>query len=187
MAILLLGGLVAAFGGEGAAAQAMGRNPNLTGRTEIWQALMPLVANPVLGTGFENFWFGPRVAQIWGAQNGITYGINEAHDGFLEVYLNLGLIGVSLIVAILLQAYRNAVQAFRRDAMFGNLMLAYILTAVIYSITEAGFRMLDPIWFLLLLSAFASEKVSAVAREINLPERADVTRATFQTSTLLRG
>ena len=189
MAILLLGGIAAALGGEGAAVEALGRNPDLTGRTEVWHLLLPMVPNPLLGAGFENFWFGPRVAHIWFAQGGIFYGINEAHDGYLEVYLNLGLIGVGLIVAILVRGYRSAIQSFRSDPMFGNLMLAYILTAVIYSITEAGFRMLDPIWFLLLLSVLVSEKARATAKEVTLQQKSDFARVSeaLHTTALSQG
>ena len=184
MAILLLGGIAAAFGGEGAAAEALGRNPDLTGRTEIWHFLLPLVPNPVLGAGFESFWAGPRLAKIWLMDEGGFKGLNEAHDGYLEVYLNLGLIGVALLAAILVRGYRSAIAAFHSDPMFGNLILAYILTAVIYSITEAGFRMLDPIWFLLLLSAVAGEKIIAItkARENDCNYERDRARRPTQAS-----
>jgi exopolysaccharide production protein ExoQ len=155
VAILLLGLLTAALGGGGAAAKAMGRKADLTGRTEVWHLLIPMEPNPILGAGFESFWFGPRLEKIWLVDGGIFHGINEAHNGYLEVYLNLGFIGVGLIALIFLRGYRNAVDAFRRDPTFGNLPLAYILTAAIYSITEAGFRMQDPIWFFLLLSVVA--------------------------------
>lgn len=152
VAMLLLGGFAVVLGDEGAVATTMGRRADLTGRTGIWELLIPMAPNPVLGAGFENFWFGPRVAEIWAIEGMF---LNEAHDGYLEVYLNLGLIGVGLIAAVLLQGYGNAMDAFRRDPLFGNLILAYVLTAAIYSITEAGFRMLDPIWFFLLLSVVA--------------------------------
>ena len=33
--------------------------------------------------------------------------LNEAHNGYLEVYLNLGIIGVILIIGFLIAGYRN--------------------------------------------------------------------------------
>lgn len=160
LGLLLLGGLTMALGGEGAAAKAMGRKADLTGRTEVWRMLIPMVPNPVVGAGFESFWFGPRLEMLRHADaEGAYKHFNEAHDGYIEVYLNLGLIGVGLIVFILLQGYANALRAFRRNPMFGNLTMAYVLAAAIYSITEAGFRMLDPIWFFLLLSAVAAPAI----------------------------
>lgn len=174
MGILLLGSLTAALGGEGAVAKSMGRKEDLTGRTEIWALLIHMVPNPVVGAGFESFWFGPRLAKLWVIDGGAFYGINEAHDGYLEVYLNLGMIGVGLLAVILFRGYRNSIDAFRRDPMFGNLTLAYVLTAAVYSITEAGFRMGNPIWFFLLLSVVARSEATPYAgssrgREGNLP------------------
>jgi exopolysaccharide production protein ExoQ len=156
VAILLTGGLAAMLGGQGAAAKAMGRNADLTGRTQVWALLLPMVPNPVLGAGFETFWFGPRLDKLRHMDDEGTYrGFNEAHNGYLEVYLNLGLIGLGLIALIFLRGYSNAVGTFRVDPLIGNLPLAYLLSAAIYSITEAGFRLSHPMWFFLLLSAVA--------------------------------
>jgi O-antigen ligase len=68
--------------------------------------------------------------------------LNEVHNGYIEVYLNLGWLGVALIALILGQGYRRAVSAFRRDSALGALLLAYVVTALTYNIDEAGFRML---------------------------------------------
>jgi exopolysaccharide production protein ExoQ len=155
LAMLLCGGLTVLFGGQGEAVKAMGRQPNLTGRTEIWELLIPMGPNPIVGAGFETFWYGPRLQII-----SLKYpGINEAHNGYLEVYLNLGLFGVVLIALILTQGYRSAVAAFRRDPPSGGLLVAYVLSAAIYNITEAGFRVLHPMWFFLLLSVVTASRV----------------------------
>jgi exopolysaccharide production protein ExoQ len=167
--ILLGGCLTVLLGGRGAATHALGRGEDFTGRTDVWKLLIPMAPNPVVGAGFENFWYGPRLENLWR----IYGGVNEAHDGYLEVYLNLGLVGVSLIVLILLNGYFAAVAIFRRDPMLGNLIVAFVLSAAIYSITEAGFRMLDPIWFALLLTVITAGRsistgASTVATEPNL-------------------
>lgn len=167
LAILLSGGLTVLFGGQGEATKALGRSEDFTGRTEVWEALIPIAPNPIVGVGFENFWFGPRSENL---RHTFRH-INEAHNGYLEVYLNLGLLGVGLIALILTQGYRSAVAAFRRDPAFGSLLIAYILTAAIYSITEAGFRMLNPIWFCLLLSVVAASRVTALGRELSQPRQ----------------
>jgi exopolysaccharide production protein ExoQ len=70
-------------------ANAVGRDPTLTGRTNIWNTVLSLHTNPLVGTGYESFWLGPRLFQVW-RRAGV---INEAHNGYLKVYLNLGLFG----------------------------------------------------------------------------------------------
>ena len=132
---------------------------------------IPMQPNPLLGAGFENFWFGPRLDAVWA----VYRGTNEAHDGYIEVYLNLGLIGVALIVLILIQGYRKGVGAFRKNPSVGGLLVAYVLTATIYSVTEAGFRMLDPIWFCLLLAGILANRLTAVGQE--LPQSSSVLTA----------
>jgi exopolysaccharide production protein ExoQ len=155
LALVLGGVLTVLLGGQGEATKAMGRQSDLTGRTEIWEVLIPMGPNPIVGAGFETFWYGPRVQILC-----LRFpDINEAHNGYIEVYLNLGLFGVGLIALILAHGYRSAVAAFRRDPVFGSLLTAYILTAATYSITEAGFRMLDGVWFFLLLSVVTASRV----------------------------
>jgi hypothetical protein len=41
-------------------------------------------------------------------------------------------------------------------------MLAYVTASAVYSITEAGFRMLDPIWIFLLLAVIASSGIVSI-------------------------
>jgi exopolysaccharide production protein ExoQ len=76
----------------------LGRDPTLTGRTELWRALeKPLAKNPWLGYGYGGFWLGPNsdagdVADLahWEA----TY----AHDGFLDLTLELGRVGLAIML-----------------------------------------------------------------------------------------
>ena len=71
--------------------------------------------NPWVGTGFESFWLGDRLQTLWNLKFYENFYINEAHNGYIEVYLNLGLVGVSLIGLLLLTAYRKSIAAFRRN------------------------------------------------------------------------
>lgn len=152
--LVLTGAFTMYLGGQAEVVQAMGKQTNLTGRTEIWKLIIPMSPNPIVGAGFESFWLGPRLEKLWNELPVLH--LNEAHDGYIEVYLNLGWVGLSLIALILIYGYSAAVAAFRRQPMIGCLMVAYVVAAATYSITEAGFRMLNPIWFFLLLVIAAS-------------------------------
>jgi O-antigen ligase len=119
-----------------------------------------MVPNPLVGAGFESFWLSPRVAaRLWQVFPNLP--LNEAHDGYIEVYLELGWVGVALIGFILLDGYRRSVKAFRREPVLGGLLITYILCAMIYSITEAGFRMMDPIWIFFLLAVVSASSIAA--------------------------
>ncbi len=154
--IILVSVVTFTLGGGKDLAHAMGRKANLSGRTVIWAALIPAAPNAIIGAGFESFWLSRNV-QIFQrtlAQEGWYHPefLNEAHDGYLEVYLELGLVGVALLALILITGYRHAVAAYRLDRSLGGLLLAYVIASMAYNITEAGFRMLDPIWIFLLLA-----------------------------------
>jgi O-antigen ligase len=141
----------------------MGRDSTLTGRTEIWGHLLKVPVNPIVGTGFESFWLAKRLDRLW-AIPGMA-GINEAHNGFLEVYLNLGCIGVALLSLIALTGYRNVINALYQDPEAGRLRLAYFFVGIAYSFTEAAFRMLSPVWIVFLFAMIAVPNLASKAKQ----------------------
>jgi O-antigen ligase len=136
----------------GAMVSTLGRNSTLTGRTDIWKTVLSIDINPLLGAGFESFWTGSRLQRVWDKTGP---GIQEAHNGYLELYLNLGWIGVILLAALIVTGYRNALAVFRRDPHAGRLRLGFFTAGVIYSLTEAGFREMSPTWTAFLLAIIA--------------------------------
>lgn len=163
--IFLTGGLTMLFGGGGNVAHAMGRKSNFSGRTDIWAALIKSAPNGIVGAGFESFWISPSVLEFQHILNAKDWyhpeGLNEAHDGYLEVYLNLGFMGVGLVLWMLISGYWRAVAAFRRNPSIGAVMLAFIIASAFYSITEAGFRMLNLMWTFLLLAIMSASGIAA--------------------------
>jgi exopolysaccharide production protein ExoQ len=131
-----------------------GRDATLTGRTDIWTEALAAVGNPMLGAGFESFWLsGPL-------DEGRSFHVNEAHNGYLELYLNLGWIGVVLLAAVIVTGYRNVNGMLRQDPEEGGLLLAFFVVGLTYSMTEAGFRMMSLGWICFLLAALAVPKPS---------------------------
>jgi O-antigen ligase len=160
LSLLLFGGLDFFLGGEANVTQALGRKSDLSGRTEIWAAVLPAVPNKIVGAGFESFWISPCVEKVRSSLSLLHWynpqNINEAHNGYIEVYLNLGWVGVGLITLILFKGYRDIVAVFRRDPVVGSRLLAYFFLVVFYGITEACFRLLSTTWIFLLLAVVAA-------------------------------
>jgi O-antigen ligase len=157
-------------------AAAMGKDPTLTGRTDVWKTVISMAPSPLFGAGFESFWLGPRLKKLWGIY---VWHPNEAHNGYIEVYLNLGWIGLSLLAIVLMAGYRRVVHRVRLYPDMGNLAMAYFVVAVVYSLTEAGFRMFSLVWIAFLLSissVFETESQNVSAQPANtvskiLPKR----------------
>lgn len=138
------------FGVSPDALATMGRDPTVTGRTEVWGWLFSLVKNPLIGTGFESFWLGPRLEKLW---NIYWWHPNEAHNGYIEIYINLGWIGVALLAVILAIGYRTVIAAYRQGLPFANLRLAYFLVGLAYNFSEAAFfKMTAPAWIFFLFA-----------------------------------
>jgi O-antigen ligase len=164
LTIMLLGALIKITGADAALIHALGRSTNLTGRaSEIWPLLIPMAPNALLGAGFESFWLGPRLQKVWDAFPNLY--VSEAHNGYLEVYLQLGAIGIILLILILVHGYRRSVAAFRTDPDSGSLMLAYVVASAMYGYTEAAFRMLFFQWMVLVLAILGASRI------LNLPEK----------------
>ena len=146
----------------GGVMQTMGRDSTLTGRTEIWSLVLKMRGNPILGTGFESFWLGERLRKIWDLY---WWHPNEAHDGYLEIFLNLGWVGVTLLALVLVASYRKVITAFRRDPVIGRLSVAYYVVALAYNFTESAFKALSPVWITLLLAVIAGSLVGVRQNE----------------------
>jgi exopolysaccharide production protein ExoQ len=139
----------------------LGRNETFTGRTDIWHILWNWPVNPLVGTGYESFWLGDRREAV---QN-IYPGLNEAHNGYLETYLNLGVIGVVITAAILLAAYGKSRRELFRNFEFGRLRLAYLVSFIVYNWTEAAFRLNAFPFFMFFLVAIDLPKSRKVVPE----------------------
>jgi exopolysaccharide production protein ExoQ len=163
VAMAIAAGIGMVFGADELAVHSLGRNTDLTGRTEIWKTVIPMARNPIIGAGFESFWNASAASlhRFTGAEGHMFGNLVSAHNGYIDVYLNLGWVGVCLIALILISGYWHAGAAFRRDPEVGGLILAYIVAAAIYNITEAGFRMLTPIWMFLLWAVVAGGGTAA--------------------------
>jgi O-antigen ligase len=133
----------------------LGRETNLTGRTDIWNDVLALHFNPILGTGFESFWLGSRAEYFW---NKYPFHPNQAHNGYLEVYLNLGLIGAVLLASIILAGYGKVVNAFKARLRSAPIKLCFVIIPVIYNMTEATFKVMHPAFIAFLLGALVTSR-----------------------------
>ena len=124
-------GLNASFVGQ------VGRDPSFTGRTTIWQAVLSTNTNPLVGAGYESFWLGPRLDHIWAITG---FGINEAHDGYLDVYLNLGYIGLAIVAGLLITSYATICAGLTRRSSLASLSAPLWTIALFYNVTEASWK-----------------------------------------------
>jgi exopolysaccharide production protein ExoQ len=116
-------------------ANSVGRNADLTERTDVWAGCLSLDTSPLIGVGFASFWLTKG-----GLELGRSLSITEAHNGYLETYLNGGLIGVLLLLAVLSSAAGNTVKQMAIGSAVAYLYAALLLSSIIYNYTEATFN-----------------------------------------------
>jgi len=123
----------------------LGRDPTLTTRTEVWPVLLSYQQSPVLGPGFKSFWAGERLKEMLS-----EYGIIQAHNGYLETYLNGGFVGTGLLVLFLLSGGSRILKSLLLGREAAGVRLMFWVVAVIHNFTEASFNTFEPLWLALL-------------------------------------
>ncbi len=159
VAVVLCSFSVLFLGIGSGALETLGRNSTLTGRTEMWDLMLQVPINPVFGTGFESYWLGKHLTFLWQYQ--IMNGITEAHNGYLETYLNLGWAGLALLAVLFWTGYRNILRLLETDPEAGRLRLGFLVIAIVYNFTEAGIRTTDLVWIALILAIAAFPQLRA--------------------------
>lgn len=100
--------------------------------------MLSMHTNPIIGTGYESFWLGPRLDYFW--TNSGMGRLNEAHNGYLEVYLELGLVGIFLLGGFLIASYSKI---WKRDGQGSSATLfgaALWMVLVFYNVSESAFE-----------------------------------------------
>jgi exopolysaccharide production protein ExoQ len=166
VAVLGLSVIALFFDPGGGLVQSLGKDPTLTGRKEIWALVLSLHTNPLIGTGFETFWLGSRLEFMLNAL--VNLPINEAHNGWIEVYLNLGWAGLCFIALLIVTGYKRIISHIRHDPENGSLFLGFLICALFYSFSEAGFRFGTVSWFFSLLVIISAPQAVSLA---NSPRR----------------
>ena len=141
----------------------LGRDPDLTGRTQIWEGYLSLVRNPIVGYGYESFYESARLHDIIESELSGHYGYLSVHNGYLEMYLNLGITGVLFVLGWILSGLKKVWRQLETDYPTAMLRLGFIAVVTLYNWTEATFAGVSNMWFLLLFAAMSVPSKEEVA------------------------
>ncbi|NEQ65030.1 MAG: O-antigen ligase family protein [Symploca sp. SIO2D2] len=136
----------------------LGRDPTLSGRTDLWELAMELIAKrPWLGYGYQGFWQDGGVAEIvWKAEG---YKPPHAHNGFVNMALDFGLIGLFLFLLIIAVTYVRAIAWLRLGKTTIELWpLFYVTFFFMYNHSENTIIAHNSLFWALLASVTFSMK-----------------------------
>ena len=146
---------------------AMGKDPTMTGRLPIWRACLRAYRNhPLLGYGFSAFWSeASRPARLVREVSFAT--LAHAHDGYIDILLGLGCIGLILYVTC------NAVAAWRAARYIRGTRgqaamwpMAFLCVVLLYQIDESSIVAANQLLWILFSSVIFSLAIEA--RELDL-------------------
>jgi exopolysaccharide production protein ExoQ len=131
----------------------IGKDPTLTGRTEIWTFVInDIWTKPLLGWGYFGFWHlsNPAAKEICDA---IQWVVSQAHNGLLELLLNVGAIGTALVFFLFIRNFAIGLRCLRTPARalavsaimcFIGLLIQSVSETVLLAATEP----LTPVFFI---------------------------------------
>lgn len=115
----------------------LGRDLTLTGRTDIWIALMDFISErPLLGYGYGAFWDEGSNPGNW-VREMLEWDAPTAHNGWIEVTLALGLIGLALLALDFLMTIWRAICA-SINTWTGVFALAFCAQFFLFSLSESA-------------------------------------------------
>ena len=141
-----------------------------TNRTYIWDAIIPEIwHHPWTGAGFGSFWATGRLLNPINARPDEFFMdaklINEAHNGYIDIALQAGFIGLALALLVMTRSVWQLCRAIStrpadRDGRVScMIMLALGLAIAIANLTESQvFQYSNPVGYLFVLIVVQAER-----------------------------
>jgi O-antigen ligase len=144
------GGVVFAVSQWSAFVTLLGKSPDLTHRFDIWTAVVDRInERPIVGSGFVGWW--PSWDPWFAIQSVDGLPMSQAHNVWLDVTLQSGLVGVALFATTLIFALWYLWRAFAQTPMSAATVPFCVLCALtVQSLTES--RLLHEWGFVMLVA-----------------------------------
>ena len=128
--------LMSLFDG-GALLGMMGKDATLTGRTDIWEYVIPdIYQRPLLGWGYAAFWTADNPA-AWKISDILRWWVPQAHNGVLEILLSVGFVGLVFYVFLLGRTWSLSLKCMRTaDRQMGVTCFLLCIGIVVVGVSE---------------------------------------------------
>jgi O-antigen ligase len=136
---------------------AAGRDLTFTGRTELWVVLLQMIQKqPWLGYGYSAFWLDWKgeSGRVWSL---LTWEPTYAHNGYLQLGLDLGLLGILVfLLGFVIYFGRALTWARASQTVEGMFPLAYLTFLLPYNVTDSIILQQNNIFWVLYVSTVIS-------------------------------
>jgi O-antigen ligase len=144
-----------------------GRDITLTDRTHIWAGAYDAARGSFFGgVGYGGFWIGREANIDWNAR--MTWVLGQGHSGYVDTFLQIGSVGLILILGLIVSTFRRLLAAGQGDFDFFAFRLTLLLTITFINITETTFLRGDHhLWFLFMLVCWSVALPEPTAAQVN--------------------
>ncbi len=114
----------------------IGKDETLTGRTDIWVELLRAIdQKPALGYGYLAFWGLESEPRYW-LQRAVDWNAPSGHNGWLDLAISLGLVGVALfLIDMLVSLWRAGRLSLASPA--GVFAIGFLAQFLLFSMSES--------------------------------------------------
>jgi exopolysaccharide production protein ExoQ len=154
----------------------LGRDPTLSGRTAIWAQVTHFIAQrPLVGYGYDAFWRGMQGPSLQVAA-AVHFVVVHAHNGFLEIALELGAAGLLLFVLSWLTAWLQLWPFWQRGEIDRVAWpLAILVLIALYDLDENTLLLYNGLFWILYVAAAATIRNAAQPALSEFAQRASQT------------
>ncbi|QNI32699.1 O-antigen ligase family protein [Alloacidobacterium dinghuense] len=140
----------------------LGRDATLSGRTAIWQQVWAaILKHPMLGYGFAAFWQGMK-GESYNVILALRFVVFHAHNGFLQIWLELGAVGLLLFLLSYLRAWRKLWPILQSESMRSSFWMIFVLLLVgVYDLDENTLLTFNGLFWVLYVSVLANLEILA--------------------------
>jgi O-antigen ligase len=116
----------------------IGKDRTLTGRTDIWDALLLSIKDkPYLGYGYGVYWMD-QLGPSYYVRLQLQWGIPTAHNGWIETWLSVGVLGVALFALHYMWTFILALQRIRRGGSETYFAILVVIAFLVFSLSESS-------------------------------------------------
>jgi exopolysaccharide production protein ExoQ len=153
--------------------QVLGRDSTLTGRTDLWALVVPAIMHhPILGYGYGAFWSGMNgePLDIFTALKWLPM---EAHNGYLELCLDFGVLGLPVLFYVILRSFRMAHHYLKTNSgPLGLWPLTYFTFFILHNVSESHLLETRSLEFLMFAAITTSLVLNRCQDQVRPPLRA---------------
>lgn len=135
----------------------VGRDATLSGRTEIWKHVWPfIIRRPLLGWGYAGFWRGIQ-GESFNVVAALRFIVFHAHNGFLEIWLELGILGLTFFVLSYLRAWRKLWPVLRSGNIDRVMWMVSVLVLIgLYGLDENTLLIPNGLFWMIYVATLAN-------------------------------